>query len=102
MKISLSDNDRNALQQWVKSRAVGSKQTLRARIILMTAEGRPTEELMRTLKVSNPTLNLWRKRYLDCGIEGLVKGKTRASRVPPLPEEKVQEILTLTIRCSPI
>lgn len=101
MKLSLSDEDRVTLERWVKSRAVGAKQTLRAKIVLMTAEGRPTAELMKTLQVSNPTLNLWRKRYLDSGIEGLKKGKTRPSRVSPLPQEKEQEILTLTLTGKP-
>ncbi|SDZ15272.1 hypothetical protein, partial [Nitrosomonas sp. Nm58] len=61
MKILLGDKDKNTLQRWLKSRAVGPKQKLRVKIILMTAEGRPTEELMSLLNVSNPTLNLWRK-----------------------------------------
>lgn len=102
MKISLSEKDRNTLQWWVKSRAVGPKQKLRAKIILTTAESRPTEELMHTLKVSNPTLNLWRKRYLECGVAGLVKGKTRAPGTPRLAQEKVQEILTLTMISKPV
>lgn len=102
MKISLSDEDRNTLQRWLKSRVVGPKQKLRAKIILMTAEGRPTEELMSLLNVSNPTLNLWRKRYLECGITGLIKGKTRTPGIPPLSQDKIQEILTLTMTGKPV
>ena len=101
MTIELRDGDRAILTRWVKSRAVGDKQTLRARIVLMTAEGCSTQAIMEALKVSNPTLNLWRRRYLECGIEGLKKGKTRPSRVPPLPVEKVQEVLTLTLTGKP-
>ena len=101
MKLSLSEADRKTLEQWIKSRAIKPKQKLRARIILMTAEGRRTEELMQTLKTSNPTLNLWRRRYLECGIAGLIKGKTRAPGIPKLPVEKVEEILTLTMTGKP-
>ena len=102
MTIELREGDRAILTRWVKSRAVGDKQTLRARIVLMTAEGCSTQAIMQTLKVSNPTLNLWRRRYLECGIEGLKQGKTRPSRVPPLPVEKVQEVLTLTLTGKPV
>jgi len=102
IKISLSNEDRNTLQRWLKSRVVGPKQKLRAKIILMTAEGRPTEELMSLLNVSNPTLNLWRKRYLECGITGLIKGKTRIPGIPPLSQDKIQEILTLTMTGKPV
>jgi transposase len=102
MMIELTEGDRATLIRWVKSRAVGDKQSLRARIVLMTAEGCSTQAMMQTLKVSNPTLNLWRRRYLECGIEGLKQGKTRPSRVPPLPVEKVQEVLTLTLTGKPV
>jgi transposase len=101
IKLELSNQERTTLNRWVKSRAVGEKQTLRARIVLMTADRMPSQTIMETLKISAPTLNLWRRRFLDCGIDGLKKGKTRPSRVPPLPVEKVQEVLTLTMTGKP-
>jgi transposase len=101
MKLELSEEDRATLNRWVKSRAVGDKQTLRAKMVLMTADGSPTQDIVRSLKISAPTLNLWRRRYLTCGIEGLKKGKTRPSRLPPLPEAKIQEVLTLTLTGKP-
>jgi transposase len=101
MKLSLNEGDRHTLERWVKSRTLSAKQKLRARIVLMTAEGRPTEELMRVLQVSNPTLNLWRRRYQEGGIAALVKGKTRPPGTPPLSQETVQDILTLTLTGKP-
>lgn len=101
MKLDLSEQDRTTLTRWVKSRAVGEKQKLRARIVLMTAARVSSQEIMETLKISAPTLNLWRRRFVDCSIDGLKKGKTRPSRVPPLPVEKVQEVLTLTMTGKP-
>jgi hypothetical protein len=67
----------------------------------MTADCLPSQMIMDTLKISAPTLSLWRQRFVDCGIDGLIKGKTRPSRVPPLPVEKVQEVLTLTMTGKP-
>jgi transposase len=91
MKITLSEEDRSILNRWVKSRAVGDKQKRRAKMVLMTADGRPTRDILNALKVTNPTLNVWRRRYLTDGVEGLKQGKTRPSRVPPLSTDKVQE-----------
>ena len=102
MKISLSDEERKTLERWLKSRAVSAKQKQRAQIVLMTADGHPTALLKEKLQVSAPTLNLWRKRFIEAGIVGLVKGKTRASRLPPLPMEKVQEVITLTMTGKPV
>lgn len=102
MTIELIEGDRATLIRWIKSRAVSDKQSLRARIVLMTADGCSTQSIMQTLKVSNPTLNLWRRRYLEAGVDGLKQGKTRPSRVPPLPEDKIQEVLTLTLSGQPV
>jgi transposase len=101
MKITLSEEDRSILKRWVKSRAVGDKQKRRAKMVLMTADGCPTRDIVDALKVTNPTLNVWRRRYLTDGVEGLKQGKTRPSRVPPLSKDKVQEVLTLTASGKP-
>ncbi|MGZ4990648.1 MAG: IS630 family transposase [Methylobacter sp.] len=102
MKLSLSDEDKFTLERWVKSRATGSKQKQRAKIILMTADGLSTAEIMVKLQLSNPTLNLWRKRYVELGLPSLVKGKCRTPGIPRLESAKVQEILTLTLTGKPV
>ena len=56
MTIELSDGNRATLTRWVKSRAVGDKQTLRARIVLMTADGCSTQKIMETLKIVSGVL----------------------------------------------
>ncbi len=104
MKLTVSEEDRATLERWLKSRAVTGKQKLRAKLVLLTADGAPSQEILDTLRISAPTLNLWRRRYRDCGIEGLKQGKTRPPRpprVPPLPVEKVQAVLTLTLTGKP-
>ena len=104
MKISLPDDDKQTLEGWIKSRSrsISDKQKLRAKIVLMTAQGRRTDELMKVLEVGNPALNLWRRRYLECGIDGLVKGKTRPPGKAPIPRETVAKRLTLTMTGKPV
>lgn len=92
MKITLTEEGRTKLGRWVKSPAVGDKQRLRSRIALMAADGCPTDTIMETLDVSNPTLNLWRNRCLEGGLKALKKGKARPSSIPPLSTDKVQEV----------
>jgi hypothetical protein len=42
MKISLTETYRTLLERWVKSRSIGTKQRLGARMVLMTADGLST------------------------------------------------------------
>ena len=62
----------------------------------------PRRPLWQRWGVSNPTLNKWRNRYLESEVEGLKKGKTRPSRIPSLPTDKVQEVLVLTLTGKPV
>jgi transposase len=71
-------------------------------MVLMTADGCQTRDIIVALNTTVPTLNLWRRRFLECGLDGLKQGKTRPSRIPPLPTEKVQEVLTLTVTGKPV
>ena len=68
-------------------------------MVLMTADDLSTKAIIATLDISNPTLNKWRNRYLESGVEGLKKGKTRPSRIPPLSTE---EVLALTLIGKPV
>lgn len=104
MKITLPASDQKVLEGWLKSRSslITTKHKFRANIILMTASNKQTQEIMKTLKTTNPTLNLWRRRYMEYGIEGLKKGKSRQPGKAPLSQEKVQEILTLTMTGTPV
>jgi len=45
---------------------------MRAKIILMTAEGKPVQEIMRQLQTSNITVSKWKQRFLEKGVPGLV------------------------------
>ena len=54
MTIELTEGDRIKITRWVKSRAVSDKQRLRARIVLMTADGCSTQSIMQTLRVAIP------------------------------------------------
>lgn len=102
MKVTVSTEDRVILEKWAKSRSVNTKQKLRAKIVLMSADGVPTNVLMKQLRVSNPTLNLWRRRYQEGGVDALVKGKSRAPGIEPVAQAKVQEMLTLTLTGKPV
>jgi hypothetical protein len=50
MKVTLNEEDRTELERWVKGRPVGAKQRLRARMVLMTADGLATTVIMATLE----------------------------------------------------
>src|SRR5437762_9036633 len=54
-----------------------------ARIVLLTADGLGTNEIMRQTAKSKTCLWRWQERFMQTGVEGLLHDRTRPSRVPP-------------------
>lgn len=68
---------------------------------MATADGFGTNEIMRRAATSKPTVWRWQQRYLDEGIAGLKRDKTRPSRVPPLPRETRLAVIAKTVQETP-
>ena len=71
--------DRNSLRKWV----------WRAEIVLATADRLGTSAIMRRTGKSKPCVWRWQERYIDEGVPGLLRDKTRPSRVAPPSALKV-------------
>ena len=99
--LYLSPDDRAELRALVKNRNTPRKLVWRAEIILATADGHGTFEIMRRAKTSKPTVWRWQARYLDQGVAGLKRDKTRPSRVPPLPRETRLKVIAKTVQAAP-
>jgi len=99
--LYLSPDDRAELQSLVADRNTPRKLVWRKQIVLATADGHGTGEIMRRAAMSKPTVWRWQERYLDEGVDGLKRDKTRPSRVPPLPRETRLKVIAKTVRESP-
>ena len=99
--LYLSPADRAELQSLVTNRNTPRKLVWRAKIVLETADGHGTVGIMRRAHTSKPTVWRWQERYLDEGVAGVKRDKTRPSRVPPLPRETRVKVITKTVRETP-
>jgi transposase len=92
---------RSRLEAIIADRNSPSKHVWRARIVLATAEGHGTNEIMRRARASKPTVWRWQDRYIEAGIDGLLRDKTRPSRVLPLAEDVKLAVLKKTATQTP-
>jgi transposase len=99
--LYLGPADRAQLQVLRADRNTPRKLVWRAEIVLATADGCGTNEIMRRAATSKPTVWRWQERYLDEGVAGLRRDKTRPSRVPPLPRETRLKVIAKTLRETP-
>src|SRR5437762_9078331 len=83
--VAVSEADRARLEAIVSDRNSQQKYVWRARIVLLTADGVGTNEIMRRTGKSKTCLWRWQERFMHEGVDGLLRDKTRPSRIAPLP-----------------
>jgi transposase len=97
INIEVSAADRTRLAAVVGDRNCPQKHVWRARIILATAEGCGTAEIMRRAGVSKPRVWRWQERFMREGVAGLLRDKTRKPGLSPLLAALVDRVVALTL-----
>jgi transposase len=92
--VSAADRDR--LEAIVADRNSPQKHVWRARIVLLTADGVGTNEIMRQSGKAKTAVWRWQERFMQEGVAGLLRDKTRPSRIPPLSDAIVARVIELT------
>jgi transposase len=101
ISIRVSPFDRDRLEAIVRDRNAAQKHVWRAEIVLLTADGFGTGEIMRRTAKSKTCVWRWQERFMQEGVEGLLRDKTRPSRIPPLGNELAERIVALTLSDPP-
>jgi transposase len=99
--IDLSPPDRIRLAQVVADRNAPQKHAWRSAIILLSADGVGTAAIMRRTGKSKTCVWRWQERFMAEGVAGLLRDKTRPSRIPALGSEVVEQVVALTLTAPP-
>ena len=99
--VKVTRADRHRLEAIVSDRSAPQKHVWRANIILATADGYGTTEIMRRSGKSKPVVWRWQARFMAEGIEGLTRDKTRKPGKQPLPTATVERVVELTLGPPP-
>jgi len=100
--ITVSWPDRRRLQALVEDRNAPQKHVWRAEIVLFTADGLGTIEIMRRTAKSKTCVWRWQERFAEEGLDGLLRDKTRPSRIKPLEPEIAERVVALTLTDPPV
>ena len=93
--VNVTPVDRRRLEAIVADRCTPQKHVWRAQIILATADGCGTAEIMRRSGKAKPVVWRWQARFMEQGVDGLLRDKTRKPGKPPLPAATVQKVVDL-------
>ena len=98
--IALSEEDRQQLAALARSRSLPHGLVRRAQLVLMAAEGLSNAEVAQRLHLSQQSVCLWRKRYLQHGIQGLHE-ELKPGRPRSVSDEMVTELVRKTLQNAP-
>ena len=101
VEVQLGLGDRERLEAVVGDRNRAQKHVWRAQIILATAEGCGTAEIMRRAGVSKPCVWRWQRRFMEAGVDGLLRDKTRKPGKAPVPDPVVGRLIARTLGDPP-
>ena len=99
--ISLSDDDRAQLKKFSKGRSTPARLVLRAKIVLLAADGMKNQDIAEQLGVQQRTVGLWRRRFAEQGIPGIEKDAPGRGRPATISPDLVAEIIRITTQEDP-
>ncbi|MEU8801023.1 IS630 family transposase [Spirillospora sp. NPDC048819] len=98
--VVLSDEERSVLTGWVRRRKTSQALALRARIVLLCAEGATIARVAEQAGASRNTVSKWRSRFLADRLEGLTD-EPRPGRPRVISDEQVERVVTATLEETP-
>jgi len=96
ISITVTAVDRRRLEAIAGDRNSPQKHVWRAKIVLLSADGVGTVEIMRRTGKAKTCVWRWQERFAQEGVDGLLRDKTRPSRVKPLGQEVIDTVVALT------
>lgn len=99
--LRVDDGQKKRLRFLARSGKTPQKIAMRARIILRASEGLANNAIASQLGLSRPTVLLWRQRFKQFGVPGLLKDGKRTGRKKAIAPALVQRVVEATLQTVP-
>jgi len=99
--LSLSIAQQEELARWLANHGTPQQVAVRCRIISWASQGLPDQAIATRLQVSRPTIQSWRERVSQQGLQCLWKVAPGRGRKPTYDGDKVKAVLDATLQSKP-
>ncbi len=96
--LSITDDERIQLERFAKSRTMAHRTVLRARALVLAADGVANNAIGEQVGVNPNSVRLWRRRFEEERIDGVGRVAPGRGRKSSLPEGTVAEVVALTMK----
>ena len=98
--LAMTDGQREVLESLARSQSAAHREVVRAKALLMAADGAANATIAAAVSVSPATVANWRTRFAEDGL--VSSGRSvRAGRKPSIPDATLERIVTLTEEYRP-
>src|SRR5438128_4701104 len=94
--IELTAEEERELRRVLRTPSASQQRALRVRIVLRAAAGATNTQIAAEAGVSLPTVALWRRKFCERRLEGLVDSP-RSGRPRRIDDDEVQRVLAKTL-----
>jgi transposase len=101
IEIAVSSASRQRLEAIAADRNTPQKHVWRVRIVLLSVDGLGTGAIMAATGKSKTCVWRWQERFMQQGVDGLLRDKTRPPGIAPLDCKTVDTIVALTLAPPP-
>jgi Homeodomain-like domain len=98
--LTLTDDEREALEPWVRRPTTGQALAQRARVILGCSTGKTNTRVARELRWTKQTVGKWRARFLVGRFDGLLD-EPRPGAPRKVTDADVEQVVTVTLETTP-
>ena len=99
--LPMTDEQRSILEKLIRSHTAPHRDVLRARALLMAADGFANTRIAAEVQVSATSVAAWRVRFAEEGLVNFAAVRPGRGPKPSIPAEKVEEIVRLTLHEKP-
>ena len=93
--------DRDELIKLAGGRNTAQKVVLRTKIVLKAMEGMSRKKIAEDVGTSRPTVYRWIERYVEGGVQALLRDAPRPGRIPSIAGEREKAIVEATLHTIP-
>ncbi|MFD9667661.1 transposase, partial [Rhodococcus sp. NPDC059968] len=89
--LEISDGQRVVLESLARSQSGAHREVVRAKALLMAAEGMANTAIAQALSVSPGSVANWRARFAEDGMARLGEVRKGRGRKPSIPQETIEK-----------
>ncbi len=99
--LTLTEGQERVLRRLAQSRTTAHRQVIRAKALLLSAEGLANTTIAADLDVSATSVMAWRARFAEEGLAKFGEVRKGRGRKPSIPVAKVEAIVEATLHDTP-